>query len=189
MYRTLRRLLCVVFVVLAGAGLESARGQDATSPPALKVSIDFPGGSAVVQELDQTQRRIKLVPTTHADRGWVCWWYFKLTGIRPGETITLDVGEGVWATPDRASYSLNQRTWTHTAAGKREGKRIVFSQKIDAGEAWFAWGPPFVPDDAQALVQQAAAVCPDAKIFELCRTREGRAVPALRIGAGGDGRQ
>lgn len=187
-HRQLQRILCVALVVVTGACLEAARGQDAT-PTALKVSIDFPGGSAVVQELDQQQRRIRIVPTTHADRGWVCWWYFKLGGIRPGETITLDVGEGVWATPDQASYSLDNRTWTHTAPGKREGKRIVFSQKIDAAEAWFAWGPPFVPQDAQTLVDEAAAACSDAKAFELCRTREGRPVPALKVdAANGQGR-
>lgn len=151
--------------------------------PMLKVSIDFPGGSAVVQELDQQARRIKIVPTQHVDRGWICWWYFKLAGIRPGETITLDVGEGVWATPDRAAFSLDNRTWTHTAPGKREGKRILFSQQIDAEQAWFAWGPPFVPADAQALVEQAAASCADTKAFELCKTREGRSVPALHVGA------
>lgn len=147
----------------------------------LAVSSDFAGGSAIVQELDQEARRIKIVPTPHVDRGWVCWWYFKLAGIRPGETITLDVGEGVWATPDRASFSLDNRAWTHTAPGKRDGKRIVFSQRIDAEQAWFAWGPPFVPADAQASVDEAAVRCSAAKTFELCRTREGRSVPALHV--------
>lgn len=149
--------------------------------PTLTVSADFPGGSAVVQEIDQQARRVKIVPTPHVDRGWVCWWYCKISGIRPGETITLDVGDGVWATPDQATFSLDQRLWQHTAAGKRSGKRIVFAQQVDAAEAWFAWGPPFVPSDAQALVDEAAAACPAATTFELCRTREDRPVPALRV--------
>lgn len=147
----------------------------------LSVSVDFPGGSAVVREIDQNARLVKIDPTQHVDRGWICWWYCKISGIRPGETITLDVGEGVWATPDQATFSLDQRAWRHTAPGKRNGKRIVFRQQIDASEAWFAWGPPFVPSDAKALVEEAAAACPAAKAFELCRTREDRPVPALRV--------
>jgi hypothetical protein len=168
-------------LALLALGTAELCGQGAAASGLLEVSSDFPGGSVVVQELDQQQRRLSIVPMTHVDRGWVCWWYFKLSGIRPGETITLDVGEGVWATPERASWSLDNRTWQHTVPGKRDGKRIVYEQKIEAAEAWFAWGPPFVPQDAQALVEQAAAACLDAKAFELCRTRQGRAVPALSV--------
>jgi hypothetical protein len=175
MLRALSLVSCLWLLVGA-----EARAQEVAAP-ALKVSIDFPGGSAVVQELDQQARRIKIVPTAHADRGWVCWWYFKLSGIRPGETVALDVGEMSFATPDRASYSLDNRTWKHTAPGERDGKRIVFRQQIDAAEAWFAWGPPFVPADAQTLVEEAAAACANVKAFELCRTRGERPVPALRV--------
>jgi hypothetical protein len=173
----------IVFVLVAIAALwnvirpQSVQGQT----PALVVTTDFAGGSAVVQQIDQEQRLVRILPAAHQDRGWVCWWYFHLTGIEPGETITLDVGEGTWATPDRAAYSVDQQTWRQTEPGKREGKRIVYRQRIDAREAWFAWGPPFVPADAQRLVDESAARCQHAKAFELCRTREDRPVPALRV--------
>jgi hypothetical protein len=176
MLRALNFVVCLA-ALIAGR----AQAQDNAAPASLKVSIDFPGGSATVLELDQQARRIKLVPTAHTDRGWVCWWYFQVSGIRPGETITLDVGETSFATPERASYSLDNRTWRHTAPGEREGKRIVFQQRIDAAEAWFAWGPPFGLADAQALVDEGATECSHAKAFELCRTRQGRPVPALRM--------
>jgi hypothetical protein len=156
--------------------------QDQARPkPALRVESNFAGGSALVEEIDQQARRIRVQPTPHTDLGWICWWYFKVTGIEPGETLTLDVGEGVWATPDRATFSLNQREWLHTAPGQREGKRIVYRQQIDAAEAWFAWGPPFVPEDSARLVQESARSSPYATAFELCRTRHDRPVPALRV--------
>jgi len=147
----------------------------------LQVVADFEGGSAKVESLDQEKRLVRIVPTPHADRGWRCWWYFKLVGVSPEETITLDVGEAPWATPDRAAYSLDGRNWQQTDPGKREGKRIVYQQKIDAAEVWFAWGPPFVPSDAAALCKQAAQRCRFAQHFQLCRSREGRPTPALRI--------
>src|SRR5690606_35933588 len=112
-----------------------------------------------------------------------CWWYLRVDGIEPGETIMLDVGQAPWATPDRAAFSLDGSMWQQTAPGRRDGKRIVYRQQIDARTAWFAWGPPFVPADAKALVEEAAC-SPHAEALLLCRTREGRDVPALRIAEG-----
>lgn len=152
---------------------------DAATP--LSVTTDFPGGSAAVEEIDQQERRIRLKPTDYPQRGWACWWYFHVDGITPGETITIDVGDAPWATPDRAAFSVDNQDWQQTSPGAREKGRIVYRQKIDAGEAWFAWGPPFVPADAERLVQRVATQSPHATDFILCQTREGRATPAVRI--------
>ncbi len=165
--------LVSIFLLLAPA--QAARGGE------LKVEADFPGGSANVLEIDQTARRVRINPAPYKDRGFVCWWYFKLTGVEPNETVTLDIGEGVWATPDRAAFSLDGQTWRHTEPGQRDGKRIVFRQKVGARQVWFAWGPPFVPADAQKLVEEAAKRSPHATAFTLCQTRAKRPVPALRI--------
>jgi hypothetical protein len=169
------------------AAAASAQAPPAGPKPALAVESRFPGGSALVEGIDQQNRVIRVKPTPHADLGWICWWYFKVTGIEPGEMLTLDVGEGVWATPDQAAFSLDQRAWRHTAPGQRKEKRIVYRQQVDGPEAWFAWGPPFVPDDAARLVEEAAHASPFAVAFELCRTRQGRAVPALRVSQPGAG--
>lgn len=150
-------------------------------PGVLQVSIDFPGGSGEVEEIDQQRRIIRLYPTAHKDRGWVCWWYVRVRGLRRGETLTLDVGDAPWATPDQACFSLDNVHWKHTQQGVRSDKRIEYRQQVDGEEAWFAWGPPFVPKDAKKLLDWAAEKCPQAEVFELCRTREDRPVPALRI--------
>ena len=156
----------------------------------LVVSTDFPNGSGVVQELDQKERRIRLVPTAHKGRGWACWWHVKITGITPGETLTLDVGNDDWSTPTHATYSIDGgKNWLHSDAGKRAGKRIVYRQKVDAPEALFAWGPPFTPADAQELVDRIAKAADGkdgckAEPFELCKSREGRSTPALALKAG-----
>jgi hypothetical protein len=147
----------------------------------LAVGIDFPGGSAAVESIDQEKRLIRLSPTAHKDRGWVCWWYFRLSGATPGETVTLDVGDAPWATPDRAAFSDDGKTWRQTGPGKRQGQRIVYQQKIKGDTGYFAWGPPFVPADAERLVKEAAEKSPHAEAFTLCTTRENRLTPALRI--------
>lgn len=147
----------------------------------LAVQADFPGGSAEAVSIEQQKRLIRLNPATHEGHGWVCWWYFKVTGIDPGETISIDVGNAPWATPDRAAFSTDNQNWIQTSPGVRKAKRITFRQKVDATHVWFAWGPPFVPAQAQQLVDWAAGRCSEASAFELCQTRAGRAVPALRI--------
>lgn len=160
------------------AGL--APWQDAAAD-SLKVTSQFEGGSGVVQAADAEEGVIRLVPTPHRDRGWVCWWYVRVDGAPPGKTLTLDVGGGVWATPDRAAYSTDNQTWHHTEPGQRIGDRIVYRIKAEKSRLWLAWGPPYVPSHAQRAVQQAAAACAEATDFELCRSRHGRPVPAVRF--------
>jgi hypothetical protein len=153
-------------------------------PPAdgkLRVYTDFPGGSARVIELDHETRTVRLTPSPHPGRGWECWWYFKLTGVRPGETITVEVGGMNFALPDQAHFSPDGRRWQHTARGTREPGKVTYTQRVPGHEAWFAWGPPFQVADARSLVRRAAINCQDATVFTLTKSAEGRLVPALRV--------
>lgn len=168
------------WLLICAASVPLRADEDAPNSAVLTASSDFAGGSAVIEAIDQSQRVIRLRPAKHEDRGWVCWWYVKLTGIKSGETLTLDVGGGVWATPDRAHYSTDGKSWLQTEAGQRIGDRIVYKQQVDATTVWFAWGPPLVLDDAELLVQQAARH-KFAKAIELCTSRDGHSVPAVEI--------
>lgn len=147
----------------------------------LTVDSNFPGGSAKVLEIDPSERLIRLEPAPRPGRGWECWWYGRIGGLRAGETIRIEVGKAPWATPDRASYSFNRKTWQQTAPGTREGKRIRYELKAEGPEVWVAWGPPFVPADAKTLVEEAARESAAATAFTLCRTREGRDTPGLVV--------
>jgi len=147
----------------------------------LSVESDFSGGSAKVLEIDQEKRLIRIAPEANPERGWECWWYLQVSGITPGETITLEVGPPPWATPKQAAFSTDNRTWQQTSPGKRDGKRMVYRQKVESENCWFAWGPPFRVEDAQQLVTESADGSPYATAFELCQTRAGRSVPALRV--------
>jgi hypothetical protein len=149
----------------------------------LRVSTDFPGGSAEVLAVDAAARRVTILPANHPERGWRCWWYFKLSGLKVGETVVIDVGDAPWATPDRAVTGIDDREWVQTPPGKRSGKRIAYPVEAKAPVQWFAWGPPFTLRHAQDAVAAAVNACPGAKAFELARTRHGRSVPAVRVGA------
>jgi len=176
-------ILCHI-VLLTAALLSATKLAAAQQSGTWRVSTDFPGGSARVETLDAAKQTLRITPTPHPDKGWACWWYFKLEGARTGESITLEVGTDSFAKPDRAFYSLDNRTWKQTAPGERRGDRIVYRHRLEAPEVWFAWGPPFVLKDAQTLIDQATKACPSAAAFELCKSREGRSVPALRVTQG-----
>jgi len=150
----------------------------------LAVDTDFPGGSGEVVSIDQATSTIVLNPADYPNRGWRCWWYIKLTGISAGQVITLDVGDAPWATPKQATFSTDGgKYWQHSLPGTPDGKRIRYSLSFDSESALVAWGPPFVPRDAKTLVTGIATASSDASEFSLCRTREDRDTPALRIGA------
>ena len=55
----------------------------------LVVSSDFEGGSIKVIEIDSERRTVSVMPGGDPRRGWPCWWYFRIDGVTPGETLTV----------------------------------------------------------------------------------------------------
>jgi Zinc carboxypeptidase/Cytosolic carboxypeptidase N-terminal domain len=152
------------------------------SPAPLRVVSDFPGGSAQVDAVEQERRLVKIQPADRPGRGWRCWWYFRLEGVRPGETVTVEVEGNDFTLPERAAFSADGKTWRQTAAGEISGKHASYRQAVEGSTAWFAWGPPYLLADAQAAVRKAAKACPGSEVFTLCASRDGHAVPAVRFG-------
>lgn len=161
----------------------------------IQVSTDFEGGNAEVVALDQAARRLRLMPALHEGRGWPCWWHLKLGGLTPGETVTLEVQAqtrpfreqqvlaAAWCQPKHAWLSSDGETWTPSDAGAPgEDKVMRYTLKPATETLHVAWGPPFVPADAEKLLAELAAKLPEARRFELARTRGGRPVNGIRIG-------
>ena len=146
----------------------------------VKVSAEFPGGSVKVESMNAGSRVLRFKPAAHQNRGWDCWWYFKVSGLEPGVEWTFDLGGTGFAAPRQAAFSTNNRDWKQTAPGRREGGRIRYTLKSPGETLWLAWGPPFGLADANALVKQVAGAKVGADRFELCKSRDGHAVPALR---------
>ena len=171
----------------------------------LTVSSDFENGSAVVDGIDQATGTIRIHPAGDPQRGWPCWWYFRVDGVELGRTLFVEIdrttgllpsetgagNEGkplnpVWSQPAQAVFSTDGgETWRRTETGKSNAGRMRYAAKVDAASVLFAWGPPFTPTDGAELIQQAVAEHPEfVQAFELAKTREGRAVPAAVVRAG-----
>jgi hypothetical protein len=161
----------------------------------LRVLTDFEGGNAEVVKLDEATKTLRIMPAIREGRGWPCWWFFKLDGLTVGDELTLEVQAqtkpfretnvlaAAWCQPKQAWISSDGKTWTPSDAGTRmEDKAMSYKIKAAAAQMSFAWGPPFVPSDAEALLAEIAAKLPEAKRFELAKTKGGRPVNGIRIG-------
>lgn len=168
----------------------------------LLVSSDFEGGSGLVESIDSVSREIRLRPGGDPARGWPCWWFVRIDGLRRGERATLvlrasdrsarnngkDTGTPLspsWAMPAAAAISDDRKSWRQTDLGTREPDHIAYPLVGTGGPLWVAWGPSFVSRESDALLAAAEEALPGlAMSFELARSREGRPVRALRFVAG-----
>ncbi|MCB1279568.1 M14-type cytosolic carboxypeptidase [Prosthecobacter sp.] len=161
----------------------------------LSVSSDFEGGNAEVVKLDQATKTLRIMPALREGRGWPCWWFFTLDGLTAGEAFTLEVQAQTkpfrdktvlaasWCQPKHAWLSSDDETWTPSEAGTLSADKVMsYTIKATAPQMSVAWGPPFVPSDAEKLLAEIAAKLPEAKRFELAKTRGGRPVNGIRIG-------
>lgn len=168
---------------------------------ALTVESNFEGASVSAVEIDNTARSVSFMPGGDPMRGWPCWWYFKVNGITPGETITLRLRGSTavtsvpggplvkplassWAMPEMATFSTDGKSWLHTEKGVKEGDVMTYTIKAETTSVFVAWGPPYTPSTAAAFVRAMSEKSPHAKAEELCRSREGRAVPMLHVQEG-----
>jgi len=189
--RLVMRAITVV-PVLAALFPAAVRGE-------LTVSTDFEGGSAVVDAIDAAAHEIIVRPAGDPARGWPCWWYLRIDGLPSGQTATLVVRGSTrharnngrdtekplssnWALPSQAAVSDDGVTWRHTEPGVRQAGQVSYLVTGTGGPIWLAWGPPFTSRDVDELFEQAVARRPEhARVFELARSREGRAVRGLRV--------
>ena len=180
----MKRLHCILVLLVSSLHAE------------FRVSTNFEGGNAEVVRLDQATRTLRIMPQLHEGRGWPCWWFLKLDGLTPGQIVTLEVQaqtkpfrEGqvlaaAWCQPKHAWLSSGGESWAPSDAGTLSPDKVMIYQiKPTAASLSLAWGPPFVPADAERLLTEIAQKLPDAQRFELAKTRQGRPVNGIRIGA------
>ncbi len=189
----MQRLLIVVLLV--AIWFVDELGSCVAAEP-LTVASDFEGASVRVLEIDEAARSVSFMPGGDPARGWPCWWYLRVDGIVPGETITLrlrgstkTIGKGKplsasWAMPAQATFSIDTRTWLHTAKGRRQGDWMMYTLKPDATSVFVAWGPPYTPSAAAKFVRAMSEASGHAKAMELCRSRGDRPVPMLHVQEG-----
>ena len=135
-------------------------------------------------------------PGGDPERGWPCWWYFRIDGIEVDEEITLRLrGSSAaiekqkplaasWAMPAQATYSIDGESWQHTAPGERQGEWMIYKLKPNGASLYVAWGPPYTPKTAEKFVRDVGERSSHATATVLCHSRDGRPVPMLHVREG-----
>ena len=183
------------FIFLAGLISLAATLKAESDFAHIKVTADFPGGSAVVKAVDKNRGVIHISPRVRSERGWPCWWYFKVDGAKRGQSITLQLTGNTgahrpgrvlsadWSQPDRAAISINNVTWTQTTKCVKQDGVATYIIDAPADSFWLAWGPPFLPSHAGEVLRTVNKTLSHSTIFELAKTRGGRSVRGIRVGS------
>jgi hypothetical protein len=167
----------------------------------ISVAADFEGASVKVLSIDQGKQVVRVMPGGDPKHGWPCWWYFRVDGLHVGDKLTLelqpsdaklprsgpDQGKplpGYWAIPLRASFSTDAKTWRRTEPGRLDRGRAIYRVPVEAETLWLAWGAPFTPSDAAALVKEIDERGSWAESFELTKSLGERSCPAIRLKEG-----
>ena len=185
-------LWCFTFV-LAASDLQQAQAEHD-----FRIHTDFPGGSAEILDIDPSTATVHIQPTVHWEQGFPCWWYLQLSGLVPGQKFTFKISSNPrpyhrqvvlnrsWSQPRRVAISTDNIHW-----GQIEDKYLlqedgtaVYEIIAPAENIWLAWGPPYLPSHAEALLESVASECESAERFILAISRGHRPVPAIRIGGG-----
>jgi hypothetical protein len=197
------KLIICLALVLSGVLLCCSSIVSGADLP-LQVNSGFPGGSAKVLGIDRDNNTVRIQPAADPQRGFPCWWYFRLDGVDTNKPLILEVtaNQGTvqtgtpgqtrkfpadYSLPAYAAFCADGTNWEHTARGERQGSRSIYRINATSSTLWLAWGPPFTLKDADRLVQRACALCPYAKSFVLAHTRGNRPVPGVRISQPGAG--
>lgn len=168
---------------------------------ALSVESDFEGASVKVVEVRADSQTIRFMPGGDPQRGWPCWWYFRLTDIDTAKPLVLELqgSDAVlpeqhgqahkplasdWAMPVCAAISTDGKTWKRSEAGHKEGSTMTYQLKPESKTLLVAWGPPYTPSHAAEFVHQCASASANALEMELCKSGASRAVPMLVVSEG-----
>ena len=152
----------------------------------IEIDAGFPGGSVMVEDVDEARGRIRFAPGHHPGRGWQAWYYFRVRGLDPATApVRLELARHDWKWLSRAHFSLDDRSWAQTEPGQATDGYMRYEVEAASNELWFAWGVPYLPRHADQLARDALEEGPPVQSFELCRSTEGRPVQGLRLGATG----
>ena len=88
-----------------------------------------------------------------------------------------------WAQPQRVAISTDNIAFSQTPPARiGDDKIATYTFEAPTQQIWLAWGPPFVPSQADDLLADIAENLPQSEQFELAKTRGGRPVNGIRIG-------
>lgn len=157
----------LLFVVFAGA---------AQAQSTLSVTSDFDNGRVQVVSIDQQNRIIQtsIPPDNHSGTSLMRFWHYRISGITPGELITIRHTPSVSTVHYVYSYDGEQWFRFPTPGIGEQQMRFVHSS------VYLAPNIPYPYSRSLTLATEMAG-SPHVSVSNLATSEEGRAVKMLRI--------
>lgn len=170
-------LHAALWLALCGCG-EQLHAEELLRPAGPVVDADFPGGNIVVESIDGDVVRLRQ-DQRDTREPWF-YWCFRTRGAA-GRRLAFEFTAGpVVGMRGPAVSRDGGANWSWLGATK-DDSRFEFAFGTDDHEVRFAFSPPYLEQDLQALLNRHAGN-PRLVCERLCQSRQGRTVEALRLG-------
>jgi len=140
----------------------------------VEVHSDFDNGNGTLYKWEADQQ--KLLVNVKRVRG--CrniWWHFRITGLTPGQAITLNCNHDSIAGEANPVYSTDGENWQRFADQSRP-----YRQKFDSETVYVARNTPYPYGKSLRLAERMKGK-KNVQVLTLCKSEGGRDVVMLRF--------
>ena len=141
----------------------------------MRIGTDFPGGNVAVRSLEE--KRALLSPELRDTEGYWFYWCFEAGFDVPGDYEFEFDGIAVGACGPAVSED-GGRSWRRLGSGGCTDYRFVYRAERP-GRVRFSSGMQYLQSDLERFLSEV----PEVTRSVLCRSRKGREVELLRLGA------
>lgn len=158
----------------------------------LQISADFDSGNIeVIDARDPLDIRLAIRPDRESAH--FQWFHFKATSLQVGQRYGFSLQNAAQSSYNQAwtGYhavaSYDQRAWFRVPS-EFDGQALRFALEAQHTQVWFAYFEPYSRERHEALINRAVMEA-GLQLLAVGKSCEGREIPLLRKGDGGEGKR
>lgn len=149
----------------------------------IEIDAKYPGGNIVVERIDGDQ--VYLRPDLRDTNGWWFYWNYRVRGAA-GRTLTFQfTGRNPIGVRGPAVSTDGGSSWSWLGAERLKGASFAYAFSADQDEVRFCFAIPYQERDLRKFLASHRDN-PHLSVQELCKSRKGRSIERLHVGAIGD---
>ena len=165
------------FVALFGAVM---LGDARIARADIEIDARYPGGNIVVERIEGDH--VYLRPDLRDTNGWWFYWSFRVQGAAE-RTLTFHfTGRNPIGVRGPAVSSDGGRSWSWLGRDRVEGASFAYAFPADQDEVRFCFAIPYQEEDLRKFLASHRDG-PHLSVQELCKSRKGRSIERLHVGA------
>lgn len=149
----------------------------------IQIDAKYPGGNIVVERIDGDN--VYLRPDLRDTNGWWFYWNYRVRGAG-GRTLTFHfTGRNPIGVRGPAVSTDGGSSWSWLGAERVKGASFAYALSADQDEVRFCFAMPYLEKDLHKFLVSHRDN-PHLSIQELCKSRKGRSIERLHVGAIGE---